>query len=633
MSERKKNASTTLMPKVRMAAALTIAVLISVSTATVSFATSAQATWKDVQQAVSAEIRKAWEVFEKGDAATARDILSDAYFEQFEALGMEMVVKKYISSARAYQLERMFGKIRKGMAAGDRERVDRAIATLDEALRQDAAILDEKGIPVEGAGYVTAAKTINEPAPPPVAQKRTQTLATASSSPEDVAKEIARSLDEALGLYRGGDSRGAKAMVSDIYFDLFEGKGLEAMIAMRSGALKTEIESKFGDIMGLMEKSAPDGRVEKAVRELSGRISETASGLSPSKGWVTLFISSFFIIAREGFEAILILSALIAYLRRTGNEDKVRVVGGGVLVAVALSAVTAIIFMKALSTQSSAGRENLEGITMLVASAVLFYVSYWLTSKAEAAKWMSYIQSQVARSIGRGSVLTLGFAAFIVVYREGAETILFYSAMFANSGAGGGVPIWAGFVAGAGALVAVYYAFEYGTARIPIRPFFTVTGFFLFYMAFVFAGEGVVELQIGGLMRSTPLDWAPRIGFLGVHPTLESLLLQGALFVAALAALGYLYIIQPFKARGRVLMDTAHALGDLRRLHDGIEHIRAHVSEGKTAAGSENGRDREVMDHLNEIDEYSHELIGHLKKLEKDLSSILGNVDIGKEKK
>ena len=630
MNERRKNALGAVTARSWITDILYAAILTCVLGASFSVAGTAPVTWGDVQQTVITQISKARGAFGKGDMTTAREILSDAYFEKFEALGMEMVVKKYISSARAYQLERMFGNIRKSMAAGDREKVDQAIGDLEKALKQDAATLDKKGIPVEGAGYVIAAKT--EPAPPQaLKEKRAETMITAPSSPEKIAEEITRSLDGALRLYRDGDSRGAKAAVSDAYFDLFEGKGLEAMIAMWSGRLKTEIESKFSDIMGLMEKSAPDGRVEKAARDLSVQISETARELATSKGWLALFISSFFIIAREGFEAILILSALIAYLRRTGNEDKVRVVGAGVVIATILSVITAVIFMKAI-TQSSTGRENLEGITMLVASAVLFYVSYWLTSKAEAAKWMRYIQSQVAKSIGRGSVLTLGFAAFIVVYREGAETILFYSAMFANSGAGVGVPIWTGFAAGAGALVAVYYAFEYGTARIPIRPFFTVTGFFLFYMAFVFAGEGVVELQIGGLIRSTPLDWAPRIGFLGIHPTLESLLLQGALFMAALAALGYLYVIQPFKARGRVLLDMAHALGDLRRLHDGIEHIRTHVSEGKTVAESESRRDREVLNHLNEIDEYSHELIGHLKKLEKDLSSILGNINIKKEK-
>ena len=97
---------------------------------------------------------------------------------------------------------------------------------------------------------------------------------------------------------------------------------------------------------------------------------------------------------------------------------------------------TALLFLK-IYTQSGESQENLEGITMLIAAAVLFYVSYWLTSKAEAARWMDYIQNQVMQSIGKGSIFTLGLASFFVVYREGAETILFYSALFSNAEAGG----------------------------------------------------------------------------------------------------------------------------------------------------------------------------------------------------
>lgn len=601
-----------------------------------SLAKSAVTTWNEIQHVVLAQIDDANTAFKGGDIVTAKEILSDAYFEKFEALGMEMVVKKYISSAQAYQLERMFGKIRKGMTANDREAVDQAINNLAEALKKDAATLDLKNIQVEGAGYAIPAKVQASPAQ---AQdvKAVKGEATGVFAPESVAVEIEQHLKKALGLYRNGDSRRAKGLVSDTYFDLFEGEGLEAAIAIQSSSLKTEIESKFGNIQGLMEKAASDERVERAVRELSSQIIEVAGKLAGATGWFPLFMASFFIIAREGFEAILILSALITYLRRTENNEKVKIVGMGAFIAILLSIVTAVVFME-VYTQSAASREILEGITMLIAAGVLFYVSYWLTSKAEAAKWMSYIQKQVSESIGKGSMLTLGFAAFIVVYREGAETILFYSALLANSGAGSGAPIWSGFFAGAAALVAVYYTFKYGAAKIPIRPFFNATSIFLFYMAFVFAGNGVIELQIGGLIKSTPLDWAPRIGFLGIHPTLESLSIQMMLVMAALVALGYLYVLQPFKARGKVLQEVAHILGDLQKLHNGVGHIRTHVNNGMTLTASEvtksqSEKDREILEHLNEIDGYSDELIDHLNGLQGGLALILGNLGNQKGKK
>jgi len=620
---------------------LFVTLSLCVFNASQSLAKPAVKTWKEIQRVVVAQIHEASKTFKKGDIVTAKEILSDAYFEKFEALGMEMAVKKYISAAKAYQLERMFSKIRKRMTANDRNGVDKAVSDLAEALKKDATTLDLKDIQVEGAGYVVPVKTILSP---PQAQdvKPKETQTTKAFSSESVAGEIEQYLKKALTLYRNGNSRQAKGLVSDAYFDLFEGKGLEAMIAIQSSSLKAELESKFGYIQGLMAKAASDEQVERAVRELSVQIIKVVGELGTSTGWFPLFIASFFIIIREGFEAILILSALITYLRRTENDEKVRIVGTGAFVAILLSVVTAFVFMK-VYTQSGASREILEGITMLIAAAVLFYVSYWLTSKAEAAKWMSYIRKQVAESIGKGSMLTLGFAAFIVVYREGAETILFYSALLANSGDGSGAPIWSGFLVGVAALVAVYYAFKYGAAKIPIRPFFNVTSVFLFYMAFVFAGEGVIELQIGNLIKSTPLDWAPRIGFLGIHPTLESLSIQMMLLMAALVAIGYLYILQPFKARGKVLQEVAHILGDLQKLHDGVRHICTHVNNGMTLATahvatsevetSQDETGREIWEHLNEIDGYSDELIDHLNGLQERLTLILGNLDNKKVEK
>lgn len=585
--------------------------------------------WDGVKQEVLKQVDLAQKTFVNGDTVSAKEILSDAYFEKFEALGMEMVVKKYISSARAYELERIFGKIRKGMTANDIERVKQEILNLTERLEHDAAILDQKKIPLEGAGYISPS------ASGPIEKSDKDDLQTQQGPsgdkllPEEIVNEIELVLQRASVLYNSGDSRGAKGLVSDAYFDLFEGKGLETMVAMQSGGLKLELESKFANILGLIEKGVQTEQLKSSMLALTNQLHTVAEKLNPSTNLFELFISSVFIIVREGFEAILIISALIAYLRKTGNKDKVKVVALGVLAAVGLSIVTALLFLK-IYTRSGSSQENLEGITMLIAAAVLVYVSYWLTSKAEAAKWMAYIQNQVIRSIGKGSLFTLGFAAFIVVYREGAETILFYSALFSKAGGEGTLPIWGGFASGGVILLLIYYTFEYGTARIPIRPFFNATSAILYYMAFVFAGEGVVELQIGGLIRATPVNWMPRIGFLGINPTLESLALQGMILLAAFIALFYLFVIHPYRTRGKVLEDVAHTLGDLHNLHNKVEHIRTHATSGIKLASANTGQEiKKISEHLSEIDSSSHELLGHLEYLRNELSMVLGNIENG----
>ncbi len=599
--------------------------------ASTTFAAPLPSNWEGVKQEVLREVNLAYKTFATGDIASAKEILSDAYFEKFEALGMEMVVKKYISSARAYELERSFGKIRKGMSAHDSDKVEQAVSDLTELLVHDAAVLDQKKIPLEGAGYIS--QTVTSPTEPEAKSdlQIQEKPSKGSLTPNEIAKEIELILQEAFVLYKQGDLRRAKSLVSKSYFDVFEGKGLEILVAVQSGSLKSELESKFANILGSIEKGVPVEQLESSILGLVNQLHVVANNLNPSTNWFELFLSSIFIIVREGFEAILIISALIAYLRKTDNRDKIKIVGLGALAAVGLSIVTAVLFLK-VYTQSGASQENLEGITMLIAAAVLFYVSYWLTSKAEAAKWMAYIQNQVIKSIGKGSIFTLGFAAFIVVYREGAETILFYSALFSKAGGGGTLPIWGGFASGCVFLLLLYYTFEYGTARVPIRPFFNVTSAILYYMAFVFAGEGIVELQVGGLIRATPIDWIPRIGFLGINPTLESLALQGVLFLAAIIGLIYLFVVHPFRERGRVLQDVAHTLGDLHNLHDRVEHIRTHASSGIKLATTNSGQEiKKISEHLSEIDSSSHELLGHLENLRSELFKVLGNIVNGKK--
>jgi high-affinity iron transporter len=186
---------------------------------------------------------------------------------------------------------------------------------------------------------------------------------------------------------------------------------------------------------------------------------------------------------------------------------------------------------------------------MVVATAVLFYVSYWLLSKMEVVKWNQFVKSKVRDALDSGSALALASAAFLAVYREGFETVLFYKALFV-AGAGGTMPVVGGILAGSVVLVGVYVAINRFGVRLPLKPFFAVTSAFLYYMAFVFAGKGVAELQEGGLIGTTILSWAPRLPALGIYPTAESLGAQGVLVVLAVVALVWNFVVQPRRVRG-----------------------------------------------------------------------------------
>jgi high-affinity iron transporter len=140
-------------------------------------------------------------------------------------------------------------------------------------------------------------------------------------------------------------------------------------------------------------------------------------------------------------------------------------------------------------------------------------------------------------ALSSGSGRALSAVAFLAVYREGFETILFYKALFSSGGSGGTAPVLAGIAAGAVGLVAVYFVINQLGMRVAMKPFFAVTGAMLYYMAFVFAGKGVAELQEGGVVGLTVVEGVPRIPVLGIYPTLESLALQGLFLILAVVAL------------------------------------------------------------------------------------------------
>jgi high-affinity iron transporter len=188
-----------------------------------------------------------------------------------------------------------------------------------------------------------------------------------------------------------------------------------------------------------------------------------------------------------------------------------------------------------------------------VATGVLFYVSYWLLSKMEVAKWNHFVKSKVQDALTSGSGLALASAAFLAVYREGFETVLFYKALFVSGGSGAAsMPIIAGIVLGSLVMVAIYFGINRFGLRLPLKPFFGVTSAFLYYMAFVFGGKGVAELQEGGFLPTTIIPGAPRVPALGIYPTLESLLVQAVLVALLLVALVWTFVVEP-RRQGRKL--------------------------------------------------------------------------------
>jgi len=318
---------------------------------------------------------------------------------------------------------------------------------------------------------------------------------------------------------------------SDLYFDDFEASGLEADIGARDAGRKTALESRFSRMISLAGHGAPAAEVAAVWRDV--RADLMAAGAAAGGSAWAVFAQAVLILLREGFEALLVVTALAAYVRRTGNADKLRTLYAGVGWAVVASVVTAVVVVKALGGVSG-GQSTIEGVTMLLAAAVLFYVSCWLFAKSEASRWQAFVKAQVDRALDGGGAFALGLAVFLAVYREGAETVLFYQAL-AIGAPGQEWALAAGIATGAVGLAALYWLMRGASLRLPLGPFFAGTAALLFALSVVFVGQGVLELQEARWLPATPLPWLPEVSWLGLFPTAETAGAQLAVLAASLA--------------------------------------------------------------------------------------------------
>lgn len=347
----------------------------------------------------------------------------------------------------------------------------------------------------------------------------------------DVVDEMEAILNEAYDIYLTGDVEAAKDQVDVAYYGYYEKLGFEkTVMAYISGNRAATVEYQFSYVKKAMTASSPSSEVRASLDELINLLREDANQLDGKKeSPLSVFLGSLLIITREGFEAIIIVGAIIAYLVKSGNKDKTRAVYWGSLIALAASVVMAVI-LNSLTAASGANQEIIEGVTMLVAVAVLFYVSNWMVSKAEAAQWTRYIDDKVKSSMTRGSVFSLAFAAFLAVFREGAETVLFYQALLAGTQTYFNM-VWLGLAVGCVALVIIYLLIRFLSIKLPLKPFFLGTSILLFLMSISFLGSGIKELQEGNVIGVTAVPGITSVDILGIYPTLETLIPQAVLLV------------------------------------------------------------------------------------------------------
>ena len=371
------------------------------------------------------------------------------------------------------------------------------------------------------------------------------TPAYAAQEWNQVYLHIEKMVNQGVEQYNNGDQMAAKKTINDSYYGVYEKDGLEK-------AIRTTIASKDANLTeyqySKLKKAIREDYGKEAVRneadELLAMIREDVQKLENKGGtggkWAS-FIPALLIMLREGLEAILVVVAIMAYLIKSNNQKYLSSVYNYAVSAIAASFVTAYIFSEVLDTFAvGANQELIEGITALIAVVVLLSISFWMGGKSNEKNWKKYIEDMVQSSMTTGRAKALGLAVFLAVYREGAEVILFYQALF-NSATGDTHMIWAGFGAACIILAILFAIIQKGLIRIPLRQFFVVTSTFMYLLAVSFAGSGVSELQEAQVISQTviPWSWLPNIDWLGLYPTYETIGIQ--LLLLAFAAIIWIY--------------------------------------------------------------------------------------------
>ena len=479
--------------------------------------------WQQSFKTIDDLVAQAITYYENGDFSNAKKTFQQAQYDGYKNSEMEMSVRTNRSSEISSAINQQFYNLIRLSEQSDQ---------MTEIAYQSTQLLQD--IEEQLPNLPTTREEQNVQAMQSDAQTAND---NADQDWAKISTDINQRIQQAIVLYQQGDAKKAMLSVQNTYFDVFENSGMENKIGSRDSNFKAELEGYFTRLVSLMKAGQGDKLQDQAVG-LSQNLAKAVEMLQGGEqsDW-SMFLYSLLIILREGLEALLIVAAIVAYMVKNNHHDKLPVIRQSVYVALAASVVTAFIF-QLIFENSGQNRELLEGFTMIFAVVMLFMMSYWLLSKVEAQNWKRYLEGKLSTALTTGSLIGLWLTSFLAVYREGAETVLFYYALVGDAkSAVSFIYLFAGIIVGVIILTICYFVMRYTVVKLPLKPFFMFTGSFMYLMAFVFAGKSVLELIEGKLFEPTLISGVPEISWLGIYPYMETLIPQAILLVAAVFAL------------------------------------------------------------------------------------------------
>lgn len=413
----------------------------------------------------------------------------------------------------------------------DRSRVATALAqtktTLNDVATSTDASLAERLKTVQGSDVDELVAQVR------LFEGSTEQVAVGATEGDGLPTDGAKAqglLRQAATAYSNGDVAAAKNLALKAYIEGFE--PLEPKLKALDAAFVTRIETEMAAVRARIDRQEDKVAILAAIDGASASLGKVASLVSDRGGMspTLAFSAAAAIILREGFEAVLIVIALLSVIRAAGAPVAALYVHAGWISALLLGA--GCWFLAGwLMVLSGAGREALEGVTSLLAVAILLVVGFWLHSQTELGRWKRFINGKVRDALQGGSLWTLASIAFIAVFREAIETVLFLRAIWIDSAADAQMALFAGVVVSLAAVIFLSWLILRFSVGIPIRALFSASSLVMAILATVLTGKGLHALQETGLVPETDFAHFPRVDLLGLFPTWETALSQIAMLI------------------------------------------------------------------------------------------------------
>ena len=520
--------------------------------------------WTAAAKNIEDQLATAEKDYNDGNYGQAGTDFQTAHWIGYDASNFSKVVNDTISADKQKELLQQFTDL-EGLAY-QQDQGD-AIATKIDALTAEinatAQTLDANADLANPKEYAKqrAAQTAEERKKLDAAKKNSS-KGKGDRTWSEVANEMTVILDQAYEAAAAGKGDEGATLVNNAYYQYYEKLGFEKNVMNAiSGDRVSQVEYQFKMTRKTMRDGGSDKEIKQLVDDLKSWLVKDAavldSGASGNVNGFTKLVTSsagqaFLILIREGLEALLVVAAVIAYLVKSGNKRFAKWIYLGVVAGLAGSGLVAVLFTF-LFGGSGPIQEISEGVCALIATLMLLWTSNWMLNKSSVEAWNNYIRNKTEAAVagaqskvesgqrlGLGMIASLAMLSVLAVFREGAETVIFYESIYSMSQDAHGM--WVGGLTAAAVLIVIFLILRFTSVKIPIGPFFLVTSILMAALVVIFAGGGIHALIEGDLIEGTYLSIVPTNDWIGLYPYVETIAAQviAAIAVVALFVVGFI---------------------------------------------------------------------------------------------